>query len=98
MHSIAELALPLAIVEGLLFFLFLAAQRRLGHLSSAPNFNPMDNGPWWSVWFHRVWLVCHLPALAFQVLCGWVVRRPVAFKPTIFHLSNFVLLLLASSF
>lgn len=94
MHLYIELAVTLAVFEGLLFALFFAAQRRVSKLKSATDINLMDDGPWWSVWFHRVWLVCHLPVIAFQSLCSWIVRRPVAFHPAILHIGNFALLLL----
>lgn len=76
-------------------FLVLTVMHRRGakHQASEQQ-NLMDEGPWWSVAYHRVWLACHIPALllsiaatSFLKLVG--IRREIGMPLIMFPVVNY---------
>jgi hypothetical protein len=55
--------LDIAVLEVLSFLVLVIIQQIvLKGLRVAPS-NLVDQGPWWSVFYHRVWIACHIPTL-----------------------------------
>jgi hypothetical protein len=68
-----EITPPLAVIEAA--FLVLWSLRTWFIVRKDPGSEPFDDGPWWSVWFFRLWAVCHLPVLLLQAGIFWLVRK-----------------------
>jgi len=99
MQRALEIAPGLALLEAtflvLWVMLLLLARRR------EPGSEPFDDGPWWSVWFFRVWAACHIPVLLFQAGIHALLRRqefpvavPFLVAAFLIHAVNLVLVIL----
>jgi len=99
MQRALEIAPGLALLEAislvLWVMLMLLAQRR------EPGSEPFDDGPWWSVWFFRLWAACHIPVLLLQAGIHALLRKqefrvamPFFVAAFLIHAVNLVLVIL----
>ena len=96
MQKAMEMAESFAVMEAIFLLLWLVLFWRLAR--EAPGQEPFDDGPWWSVWFFRLWAVCHLPVMLFQtgILAllrkqSVDVRMPLPLAGFLLHFPNLVL-------
>lgn len=66
-----------------------------------PGSEPFDDGPWWSVWFFRIWAAAHIPVLLFQAGIHALFRKqefpvaiPFVVAAFLLHAVNLVLIAL----
>ena len=64
----------LAVLEAAFLILWVLLMQ-LAHRRQ-PGSEPFDDGPWWSVWFFRVWAACHIPVLLLQAGLHALFRKP----------------------
>lgn len=69
-----EAAPGYAVVEG--FFFAVWTSRTWVMMRKGFQGEPFDHGPWWSVWFFRIWAVFHLPVLLLQASIHWAFKKP----------------------
>ena len=59
--------LDLAAFEFIMFFILVIVQKLAVKTRNGQSMNLTDQGPWWSVLYHRVWLACHILPLIVSV-------------------------------
>lgn len=102
MSAAFEIAPSLAIFEILQLILLWVVHRHLQRKYDGDVVDFADQGPRWSVILHRIWIACHLPALALQLVVGKLSQafrngKDISFPPAVLHSVNFGLVLLAVS-
>lgn len=85
-------------IEFIWFFLLVVIQRKVQKDSDGAPYDMFDDGPLWSVAFHRAWLVCHLPAMAVHVVINALGKffrlpREIGLPLPAFHLVNYAAML-----
>ena len=102
MSAAVEIAPGLAAFEIFQLLLLWVVHRHLQRKYQGDLVNFADQGPRWSAVLHRIWIVCHLPALAPQLLVDKLSQefrngRGASLSPVALHFLNFFLVLLAVS-
>jgi hypothetical protein len=90
----AALRIDFIAIEIAWFCLLMIIQRAVQKKSTEGTLNFMDQGPWWSVAFHRVWLAYHIPAMVLQLLLNSASKslrgvNEFALSMPLFHLANY---------
>jgi hypothetical protein len=93
-----DYGLSFAVMECVWLALLLLIQRSVRSKVDEPTKNLMDQGPWWSVAFHRIWLACHLPALMAHLGINTIgktlrFRKEVGLPLPAFHAVNYGVIL-----
>lgn len=92
-------AISLAVLELVFYVLMNIIQRVVRKTTDDRVQDYFDQGPWWSIAFHRAWMVYHFAAICFQLLLSWVRQdlkngKTAALPIPALHAVNFFLLLL----
>ena len=102
MQKALEMAQRLAVMEAIFLVPWLVLFSRMAR--GAPGQEPFDDGPWWSVWFFRLWAVCHLPVMLVQAGIhallkkqSFEVRMPLPLAGFLYHFANLVIVVAGSA-
>jgi hypothetical protein len=90
--------LDLAAFEFIMFLILVLVQKLVARTRNATPMNLADQGPWWSVLYHRVWLACHvLPLIVSVALTSAAkaigLKKEVALPLILFPVVNYAALL-----
>lgn len=90
--------LDLAAFELIMFLILVLVQKLAAKSRNGAPRNLADQGPWWSVFYHRVWLACHiLPLIVSVALTAATkaigVKKEVGLPLMLFPVVNYAALL-----
>lgn len=97
MNQMPIAPLDCAAIEAIFFVLLVLIQRLVAKLHPEAALNFADQGPWWSVWYHRIWLTCHIPAVVMSIVITSItkaigMKKPLSLPLFLFPIVNVVVL------